>query len=372
MKRILHISKYYYPYAGGIEDVCYNIVNILKSKNEIEQQIFCFNDSNKTKNDVYEGIKVKRVAVRLSMYSQPISMCYKQELKKTIGEFKPDCIHFHAPNPLAMYYLLKVLSSDVRLIVHWHSDIVTQSFIYKAIKSIETKLLRRADLILATSPNYIHYSQPLLGFVDKVEVLANMIDPSKFALTPEREIEIEQIKKHYNNRPIVLFVGRHVPYKGLKYLIEAAQIIESDCVIIIGGKGPLTERLKKNNTSEKVHFIGRIEDDLLAAHYLAADVFAFPSITRNEAFGVALAEAMYCQTAAVTFTIRGSGVNWVSPNGHTGIEVENSNSQALAQTIDLLLRNEELRNEMAQKAKIRVEKMFLIKTVTEQIHNLYQ
>lgn len=50
-------------------------------------------------------------------------------------------------------------------------------------------------------------------------------------------------------------------------------------------------------------------------------MFAFPSVTKNEAFGVALAEAMYCYTPAVTFTIEGSGVNWVNLNGITGIEV---------------------------------------------------
>ena len=44
-------------------------------------------------------------------------------------------------------------------------------------------------------------------------------------------------------------------------------------------------------------------------------IFCFPSITRNEAFGIALAEAMYCGKPAVTFTIEGSGVNFVSLDG---------------------------------------------------------
>ena len=48
----------------------------------------------------------------------------------------------------------------------------------------------------------------------------------------------------------------------------------------------------------------------------------FPSITKNEAFGVVLAEAMYCYTPAITFTIEGSGVNWVNLHQVTGLEME--------------------------------------------------
>ena len=47
MKKILHISKYYYPYAGGIEDVCYNVVRIIQEHTEFRQKVICFNDSRK-------------------------------------------------------------------------------------------------------------------------------------------------------------------------------------------------------------------------------------------------------------------------------------------------------------------------------------
>ena len=86
-----------------------------------------------------------------------------------------------------------------------------------------------------------------------------------------------------------------------------------------------------------MHFVGRLSDEDLKLYHYAAFVFAFPSITKNEAFGVALAEAMYCGTPAVTFTIPGSGVNWVPPNGETGIEVPNGDDKAYAKAIDTLL-----------------------------------
>ena len=101
-------------------------------------------------------------------------------------------------------------------------------------------------------------------------------------------------------------------------------------------------------------------------HY-AASVFVFPSITKNEAFGVALAEAMYCGTPAVTFTIPGSGVNWVSLNGETGIEVPNGDDKAYAKAIDTLLGDDELRMRYAENARKRVKENFTIPKMVERM-----
>lgn len=372
MIKILHISKFYYPYIGGIEDVCYNIVKLLQSKGEYEQKVFCFNDTNSTIYDNYEDVQVTRAAVIKTLASQPISTVYKKELKKMVTAFQPDVIHFHAPNPLSSCVLMGLIHDKIKLIVHWHSDIVSQKVIYLLIKSAETKMLRHADVIIATSPNYIQYSKPLQRFIDKVTVIQNIINPDKFVLTTARRLQIEAIKEKYDYKPILLFVGRHVSYKGLQHLIRAASIVVNDCAIVIGGKGTLTEELKEINKSEKVHFVGRIADDELVAHLYAADIFVFPSVTKNEAFGIALAEAMYCETPTVTFEIKGSGVNWVSVNEETGLEVQNGNCEKLAETLDKLIEDDVLRKQLAIQAKKRIEKLFLMDKISEEIVKLYR
>ena len=63
---------------------------------------------------------------------------------------------------------------------------------------------------------------------------------------------------------------------------------------------------------------------------MACDVFCFPSVTKNEAFGIALAEGMYFGKPAVTFTIPGSGVNYVNLDGVTGIECKNADCKDYA------------------------------------------
>ena len=92
---------------------------------------------------------------------------------------------------------------------------------------------------------------------------------------------------------------------------------------------------------------------------LACDIFCFPSITKNEAFGIALAEGMYFEKPAVTFTIPGSGVNYVNLNGVTGLEAENRNYEKYAEAIKLLADNEEMRAVYGKAARERVVNNFL-------------
>ena len=86
----------------------------------------------------------------------------------------------------------------------------------------------------------------------------------------------------------------------------------------------------------------------LKAYLAACDVFCFPSITKNEAFGIALAEAMAFAKPSVTFTIKGSGVNYVSLNGVTGIEVANGDVEAYAAAIRTLKEDAALREKFGR------------------------
>ena len=81
---------------------------------------------------------------------------------------------------------------------------------------------------------------------------------------------------------------------------------------------------------------------------------------------------MYCSTPPVTYTIDGSGVNWVSVNDITGLEVENRNIKAYASAIDTLLEDKNLLNRLAANSQKRVRDMFTGHIVSEQYKRLYQ
>lgn len=367
--RILHVSKYYFPYMGGVENICKYLVEGMPQH---EMAIVCFNDKCKDTVDEVNGVKVYRVATWINVARQALSLSYFTMLRKAIKEFKPDVIQFHWANPFPAAVLLCVIPKHVKLVIHWHMDIIKQAKIYPLIKPVETALLKRADRIVVTSPQYRDASKPLQPFKDKVRIVPNAMDESVFELRPGDEEEIQKLKAKYNNKKIVFFIGRHIQYKGLPHLIEAEKYIKEDCEIIIAGNGPLTNELKQQCNSKRVHFVGRLSDNELRWHHYAASVFAFPSVTKNEAFGVALAEAMYCGTPAVTFTIEGSGVNWVSINGETGIEVANGDDVAYAKAIDTLLSNDELHEQFAVACEQRVKSMFTIPVMAHEMEKYYK
>lgn len=366
--RVLHISKYYYPFIGGTEITAQYLAEGLK---EYEHKVICFNKEKANTVGFVNGIEVYRISNDFYIAKQTISFGYYSILKKIINEYRPDVIHLHCPNPFVYPILLKLIPRQTRLVVHWHLDIVKQKSIYLFIKLWETKLLKRADLILATSPNYRDKSKPLKPYLNKVRILQSAIRLDNLQKQDDDEEMIKSIKKATGEKPIVFFVGRHVEYKGLKYLVEAEQYIKSDCKVVIAGSGPLTSEIKAMTDSSRIEFIGRVNDNELRCYFYLAKIFAFPSITKNEAFGLALAEAMYCKVVPVTFTINGSGVNWVSLNGITGLEVPNKDYKAFAEAIDNLLQNDVYRNELSQNAQRRVIDYFTVEKEIELLDGYY-
>lgn len=129
-KRILHISKYYPPYAGGIEYVCYKVVSSLP---QFEHSVICFNDRPETVTDEYEGVRVVRVGTFANVKSQALSLSYLGRLRREIRSFRPHIIHFHAPNPLVSLYLLAVIPQETKLIVHYHAEILTAPVLYASL-----------------------------------------------------------------------------------------------------------------------------------------------------------------------------------------------------------------------------------------------
>lgn len=367
--RILHISKYYYPFIGGVENICRDLVENMPQH---QMAVICFNSGKQDIIEDVNGVRVYRVGSKLNISRQALSYSYFPLLKRAIKEFNPEMIHFHWANPFPAAVLLTMIPKNVKLVVHWHMDIIKQKRIYPFIKPIETALLKRANFVVVTSPQYRDGSKPLQRFKDKVQVVPNAVDTSLFVLNDNDQKRIDEIKRLYDYRPIVFFVGRHIQYKGLPYLLEAEKYVKSDCVFAIAGHGPLTDMLKSKCNSNRVFFLGKVSDNDLKCYQYAASVFAFPSISKNEAFGVALAEAMYCYTPAVTFNIPGSGVNWVNVNGVTGIEVPNGDSKAFAHGIDEILGDQALSEKYAIAGHNRVAENFTIPNMVDRLEKLYK
>lgn len=368
--RILQISTYYPPNFGGIEMVAYDLSRILK-KNGNEVHVVCFNSCNVTVNELYEGIGVTRIGYNLKLFSQAVSLRYYAELKHVTREFAPDVIHIHLPNPLIAAYLLAI-APKCKITVHWHSDIIRQRILKKVVKPIENRILTQSKGIIATSQIYADKSKSLAPYMGKITAIPNIVNTEFLSsINEDEQRRIKELKAKYKGKTVVFFCGVHREYKGLKYLIEAAKFLPSTYVVIIAGDGPLTPELKQRCVEmaiSNVEFIGRISDSEKKCWLHSADIFAFPSITKNEAFGIALAEAMYCGLPAATFHIEGSGVNFVNLDKITGIEVPCIDSTLYAKALEDLVAN---KSEYGKAAHSRICQLFTEKAITARLLDFF-
>lgn len=369
--KLLQISNYYPPHIGGIEQVACDVATGLKG--EVEQRVLCFHHE---KGDVFEtvdGVPIIRAGTFAKVASQSLSLSFGKLLKKTFREFQPDVVIFHCPNPFEAYYLKKQLKKypACKLVVWWHLDITKQKVLGKFFTRQSRWLLHRAVKVVATSPNYIEGSAQLKSVREKCVVIPCCANEARISVDDEIRTRAEELRREYAGKTLLFAVGRHVPYKGMEYLVRASRLLDDKYAVCIGGSGPLTPELKQLAEGDaKVRFLGRVSDLDLKAYLCACDIFCFPSVTKNEAFGIALAEAMSFAKPAVTFTIEGSGVNYVSLDKVTGIECPNGDVEAYAAAIRTLAEDKELRRRCGIAARERVQALFTQEKFAEHVHRL--
>lgn len=383
-KRVLQISKYYYPFLGGTEQVARDIASAMRKLEDVEQKIICFNETasaekhvcrkNETVHDYVDGIEVIRCGYQMKVSSQAISFSYGKELDKLMKEFKPDIVVLHYPNPYVTYFLLKYKKQKFKLWVYWHLDITKQRILKYLFHRQNVVLIQRADKILGATPKHLNESAFTNLFEGKKQILPYTIDEKSLIITQEEIDKAEEIRRQHADEKIGFFIGRHVPYKGLRYLIEASREMGNEKIhFFIAGSGELTDGLKEQAKGDsKVEFLGQISDSERKSYLYATDIICFPSITRNEGFGLALAEGMYFGKPAITFTIPGSGVNYVNLDGVTGIECPNCDSHAYAQALIKLAGDDALRKKYGDSARQRVLDNFTEKKFEENIKKLVE
>lgn len=288
-------------------------------------------------------------------------------LRKINKEY--DIIHIHHPDPMACLALF-LSGYKGPVVLHWHSDILKQKMLLKLYSPLQNWLLRRAKVIVGTTPVYVQESPFLENIQRKVISVPIGIDEMK--PVPGR---VAQIKERYAGKKIIFSLGRLVEYKGYEYLIKASQKLNDDYIILIGGKGPLQEYLQslidELGVRKKVKLLGFIDDKDLPDYFGACDLFCLSSIWKTEAFGIVQIEAMSCGKPVIAMNIPESGVSWVNINRFSGINVKPEDADALAEAITAVLTDECLYEELARGARRRYETMFTKELMTELCLNLY-
>lgn len=320
--KILQLGKFY-PIRGGVEKVMWDLTHGLRARG-VDCDMLCAKlpqDPDGPVMTVKAWTKMAGTMIAPSMISRLRSCCRLY-----------DVIHIHHPDPMAALSL-RLSGYKGKVVLHWHSDIVSQKAFLRLYKPLQRWLVRRADAIVGTTPVYLESSEYLQDVQEKCRCIPIGITPFEVDGT-----EAGRLRKAFSGRFLLLAVGRLVPYKGYGYLLDAMALLPDDYHLFLVGDGPmrpqLEEQVRRLGLQERVTLAGYLEDggefrDLFGA----CDVFVLPSIMKTEAFGIVQIEAFSCGKPVVATTIPGSGVSWVNKDGVSGRNAEPRSAEALARAI---------------------------------------
>jgi rhamnosyl/mannosyltransferase len=372
--RVSIVNKYYWPpHLGGVETYVRTLAEGLAARPGACVEAIVANEANATVRETIAGVDVLRLARWFSAASTPVAPGMVGAIRAAAsGPDRADVFHLQFPYPWGDWAWQRA-GSPGPMVLTYHSDIVRQRFLGAAYRPVMERLLEQADRIIVASPPMMAGSPFLSSHVAKCRVVPFGIQVERYEPTPELLARAEGVCRVHDGRPIVLFVGRLIYYKGVDVLVRAMAGVDADCILV--GSGPLEGELRELSTSlgieKRVYFVPPLSDEDLAAHFRAADVFCLPSVARSEAFGIVQLEAHVSETPVVCTDLP-TGVPWVNLEGETGLVVPPGDADALAEALRRLLRDDELRARMGARARERVLEEFTVSRMVEKTVSVYR
>lgn len=367
--RALHIYKDFYPPVfGGIEKHINLLANGLADRG-IEIEVLVSNTGIRLERQNTNGIPVTKAPQLGRVASAPVNVTFPFLLRR-LGR-RADILHFHFPNPTGeLSYLISGIRRKV--VVSYHSDIVRQVRLLKLYSPFLITFLRKADVILASSPNYVRSSGMLTRFRHKCKVVPYGHKFPKLQMTEEAAQKIAAIRRTFGP-DMLLYIGKFRHYKGLHVLIEAMKVIKGKLVMI--GNGPLEREIfthvSQAGLGEKIAFLGELPDLEMVYYLHACDVLILPSNQRSEAFGLVQLEAMACGKPVVS-TELGTGTSFVNRNQVTGLVVAPNDATAMAGAVNYLLEHSRVRERYGQAGIERAEKYFSLEKMVDNVIAVYR
>lgn len=241
------------------------------------------------KKTEYEGIKQKYVPTIEKKGLAAVSSSFFAALYSAFGKY--NVVHIHAEGPAFFSWLPKLLGKRVVVTVHgldWQREKWKSGFGSKFIKQGEKNAVKYADEIIVLSKGVHDYFRNQYGRetrfipngVNRPEIRKAELITDKFGLTKDSYI---------------LFLGRLVPEKGIRYLIEAFENIKTEKKLVIAGGSSDTDSFMKElkelaKDDKRIIFTGFVQGQMLEELYSNAYIYTLPSDL--EGMPLSLLEAM--------------------------------------------------------------------------------
>lgn len=226
------------------------------------------------------------------------------------------------------------------------------------IKKLKARTLMNASAItfvskqlFETAENIQDYRKPLKE--KSVNIIPMGVDTERFSSE-------YRVPNYFGqkDKKVVLFVGRLVEVKGLRYLIEAMKSI--DALLVVVGSGPMRDEYERLATPirKKVRFLGSKTHEDLKKIYASADVFCMPSYTtetgEKEGFGLVVLEAMASGLPIVAS--KSGGIPTMIKNGYNGLLFGEKDVEDLSNKLKSVINSESCREILSRNALKTVKK----------------
>ena len=279
---------------GGIEIV---VEELCTRMAELGHDVTCYNrkghhvsgkDFDNEVSDTYKGIKIKNVFTIDKRGIAAMTASVTGAIAAAFGKF--DVVHFHAEGPCAMLWLPKLFRKRCIATIHGldHQRAKWGKLASTYIMLGEKCAVKFADEIIVLSEGVQKYFMDTYG--RKTQFIPNGVNRPVL-----RKADIIKEKFGLEKDSYLLFLGRLVPEKGIRYLIEAFKQVQTDKKLVIAGGSSDTEEfaaelkeLAKNDA--RILFTGFVQGDELDELYSNAYLYVLPSDL--EGMPLSLLEAM--------------------------------------------------------------------------------
>ena len=237
----------------------------------------------------YEGIRQRSVLTIEKKGLAAVSSSAFAALYSALGKY--DVIHIHAEGPAFFAWLPKMFGKRVVVTVHgidWQREKWKSGFGSKFIRQGEKNAVKYADEIIVLSKGVQDYFKKVYG--RETNFIPNGVNRPKLRAAEQISEKFGLSKDSY-----ILFLGRLVPEKGIRYLIEAFKQVKTNKKLVIAGGSSDTDSFERElkdlaKNDERIIFTGFVQGSLLDELYSNAYIYTLPSDL--EGMPLSLLEAM--------------------------------------------------------------------------------
>jgi len=290
-----------------------------------------------------------------------------------VKEFQPEIVHaFHTVFLPPVARLIKIFYGIKFIIMTHGSDLHYLERDRRFIGLIKDAV-RVSALVTANSNFTRRWFLKMFGteWSRKIRTIPGGVYIEEYQGNQEMRAKIDQ-KFGLKGKKVVLFTGRLTVHKGVEYLIKAARQINGEVLILGDGpERPYLESLIKQYNLTNTRILGYMSPKQqvnFREFYSRADVYVAPS-TWNEPLGLVILEAMAAKTPVIAS--RSGGITSLVKDGYNGYLVRARNAQEIAEKVNTLLANDELRRKMGERSYQVVSQKYTWEKLAERFERIY-